>query len=84
MFLLMLVHIVYKLSCVLPMYGYVCMYVGVSAGGCVCVCVWLVVSGSCFSSMDLGLMLCYVIKFRKFDNIDYNAFTKFGELGSNI
>jgi len=50
----------------------------------VCVCVWLVVSGSCFSSMDLGLMLCYVIKFRKFDNIDYNAFTKFGELGSNI
>ena len=32
----MLVHIVYKLACVISMYGYVCMW-GVSAGGCVCV-----------------------------------------------
>ena len=37
-FLLMLVHIVYKLSCVIPMYGYVCMW-GLSAGGSVCMCV---------------------------------------------
>ena len=40
MFLLMLVHIVYKLYCVIPMYGYVCMYVGCFSG-CVCVCVYV-------------------------------------------